>query len=84
MKTPVETEEKMVKIGSKIVVRLENGTELTVKVGYAHKQKPEEIIISWLSPLGKAVLGKKSGDTAVYTVGNNTKRVYIEKIIDEN
>ncbi len=84
MRSPAQIGEKTVKIGNKIAIRLENGAELTLRIAYTYKQDPGETTISWLSPLGKAVLGKKSGDTTVYKVGDNTKRVYIEKIIEES
>ena len=36
---------------------------------------PERGLISWLSPLGNALLGKKVGDKVEYTIGPRTLKV---------
>ena len=66
-----------VEIGSQTTVRLSNGITRELRIGMAHESDPDLGIISCLSPIGKALIGKKAGEIVVYFVGNKKLRARI-------
>ncbi|MFC8509880.1 GreA/GreB family elongation factor [Streptomyces sp. NPDC057411] len=55
----------VVGVGSTVTVRFEDGTEATVTVGEL-AEAPDPELVTADSPLGRALLGHRAGDTVTY------------------
>ena len=66
-------------VGSKVTVKTKNGPREYMIVG-SNESRPEEGKISNESPIGKALLGKKVGDSVVITIPSGTATYQIGKI----
>ena len=69
-----------VNIGSQVTVAYDDGSEETYTVVGAAEASPREGLISNESPLGKALMGRKAGDTVEVQAPDGTFRVKILKI----
>jgi len=69
-----------VNIGSKVTVAYDDGSEETYTVVGAAEASPREGLISNESPLGKALMGHKVGETVEVQAPNGTFQVKILKI----
>ena len=70
-----------VSVGNKLVVtNLESNKEETFVLLGAWDGDPENQILSYLTPLGQAFLGKKPGDEAEFQIENDTRRYRINTI----
>ncbi len=67
-------------IGSKVTIAYDDGEEETYTVVGAAEAAPEEGLISNESPLGKALLGHKAGDTVQVEAPNGSFSVKIVRI----
>lgn len=62
IETPTETD--VVQMGHTVTVQMEGGKEVTWKILGPNEANPEKGIISYVSPIGAALLGKAVGDVA--------------------
>jgi len=69
-----------VNIGSQVTVAYDDGSEETYTVVGAAEASPREGLISNESPLGKALMGRKAGETVEVQAPDGTFRVKILKI----
>ncbi len=67
-------------IGSKVRVRYEDGSEETYTVVGAAEASPREGLISNESPLGKALMGHKTGDEVEVQAPDGAFKVKIVKV----
>lgn len=67
----------VVEIGSTVVVDLD-GKKLTYQILGSSETKPEQGIISYSSPVGQALLGKRAGDSSVVEINGKN---FVYKII---
>lgn len=81
--TSQKTAIRRIEIGSTVTVMFQSGETVTYTIVQATRTDPDHCIISCDSPLGKALLGKKPGDTVVYTVGGRAIQVNIMQIFSE-
>lgn len=68
-----------VQIGSTVVVSLE-GKEKTFRILGSSETRPNEGIISYSSPIGRALLGKKTGESAEVPLPRGKKVYMVVKI----
>ena len=80
MPEQTETTELRVKIGSKVLIRLDRNRLLSLTIGAFHQGDPDRGIISCDAPLAKALLGRQAGETAAYTAGDRIHEAQIIKI----
>jgi transcription elongation factor GreA len=71
----------IVRIGSTVVVQEDGGTKETYTIVGAAEADPKDGRISNESPLGKALLNQKVGDTVEVTAPAGTLRFIVKKII---
>lgn len=88
MPTPQEeisqkTAIRRIEIGSTVTVMFQSGETMAYTIVQAIRTDPDHCIISCDSPLGKALLGKRAGDTVIYTVGDRAIQVDIVQIFSE-
>ena len=70
-----------VSVGNKLVVtNLESNKEETFVLLGAWDGDPDNQILSYLTPLGQAFLGKKQGEEAEFQIDNDTRRYRINTI----
>lgn len=70
-----------VDIGSTVTLKNENsGEQVTYSILGAWDANTEKNIISYISPLGKSLLGKRLGDTAILLFGGDETKYTIENI----
>lgn len=72
--------EDTVKIGSCVNLQMENGETKEFVILDPELSDPQKGIISYASPLGKAILGFRVNDVVEYSVGQNKFRVKILSI----
>lgn len=70
---------KQVEVGCMLEIRLESGSR-TIRLGDGAESDPSQGVVSYLSPLGQAVLGAQVGEEREYTAGNRTMKVRVLKI----
>ncbi len=69
-----------VAIGSKVDVKFSDGFIENYKILSETEANPRAGIISYKSPLGAALLGKKVGDRVKYSTGSSTEEVEVISI----
>ncbi|MBI5613714.1 transcription elongation factor GreA [Candidatus Gottesmanbacteria bacterium] len=78
-KIVVSTHTGLIDIGDKVILKTDNKTvEYTIVGGY--ESDPTKNLISHVSPLGKALMGKRVGDTVSVAAPAGTKAYVILKI----
>lgn len=70
---------KTIGIGATVSVKV-NGRSSSYQIVESLEANPMEGKISAQSPIGKALMGHKEGDTAIATIGQNTINYKIEKV----
>lgn len=71
----------IVEIGSVVEILLNNTKQLTVRIGGSAESDPASGVISYQSPLGKALMGTRKGEKREYrVVGEKTMNVQVMKI----
>ena len=80
MPKQTETTEQRVKIGSKVLMRLDENRLLSLTIGAINEGDPDRGIVSCNTPLAKALLGRHVGETAIYTAGDRIHEAQIIKI----
>jgi transcription elongation factor GreB len=55
-------DQEKVAFGATVVVRDDNGTEETYQIVGVDEAEPERGLISWISPLARALLSRRAGD----------------------
>lgn len=68
-----------VEIGSVVTIR-DQETEATYTIAGSHESDPANHIISHLSPIGKALMGKMQGETVEVQTPSGIKRFIIQSI----
>ncbi len=66
-------------IGSVVTIR-EGQMEATYTIAGSHESDPKKHIISYVSPIGKALMGKMRGETVEVQTPSGTKRFIIQSI----
>jgi transcription elongation factor GreA len=75
---PDRVETDKVSVGTRVKVRnIESGEEEQYTVLGAWDSDSEKGVISYLSPLGKALLGRRPGDIAEFSIGETSRRYSI-------
>jgi len=69
-----------VEIGSTVRVKFPSGEMMSFTITSSHHTDPSHGIISCDSPLGKALIGKKAGETISYAVENRIFEVTLVEI----
>ncbi len=72
--------DKMVRIGSRVTVREEDGEELTYTIVGPVEAKPQEFRISNESPVGAALLGKKVRQKVTVQTPSGSYKLEVRKI----
>lgn len=80
----MKTGEQQVEIDSRVEVRFQSGEIMSCVIANSYRQDPNHNIISCDSPLGKALLGKKRGDTICYRVHDRVFQADIVEICPGN
>lgn len=62
--------QQRVGIDSEVLLKFESDEIVTYMITHPDRTNPDRGIISYDSPLGKALLGKKEGDKITYVVGS--------------
>jgi len=77
-------DDRLVQIGSTVVVKFaDDGQVQTFTILGSADTNPAAGVISYKSPLGSQLLGKRVGDTVTYSIGSERVTVTIETIIVE-
>jgi len=69
--------------GDLIKIKLDNDIEKEVKIVKSSNIDPENGIISYSSPLGLALIGKKIGEKVEFEIGDKKREVQILDITKE-
>jgi len=69
------------RLGSKIIVEYEDGKQKEFIISDPEITDPSKGIISYQSPIGKALLGVKEGDERKYIVGGKVFKIKIIKVL---
>jgi transcription elongation factor GreA len=69
-----------VEISSRVSVLLENDKEKTLIIGDPETADPKKGIVSYESPVGKALMGGKMGEEKEYSAGGRVHKIKILKI----
>ena len=74
--------DKTVGFGSKVKIQIEDDKpyEVTIVGSWEVSIKEKELLISFESPLGQAIRGKKAGETVKMKIDNNRRNVKILEI----
>ena len=80
MPEQTETTETRVKLGSNVLIRLDENRLVSLTIGAINEGDPDRGIISCDTPLAKAILGRQAGETATYTAGGQIHQTQIIKI----
>lgn len=70
--TPPKSMQDTIGLGATVILENGNGKEIIVKIVGTFEAKPPELI-SNESPLGRAILGKRAGDTVTVQNGRSSK-----------
>lgn len=70
-----------VKIGSTVRIALDNGAALTITIKTPKDADPERGIISYESPLGRALLNTRQDYQIEYRVGEKTFRARVIEVL---
>lgn len=73
--------EDAVRIGDMVRMRIGSGDIREFRIGDPREAAPERGVISYESPLGKTLIGKKSGDRGSYTVGQRIFQIEVVEIV---
>ena len=80
MPEQTETTETRVKIGSNVLIRLDENRLISLTIGDFNESDPDHGVISCDTPLAKALIGRKTGEMVDYKVGDRIHQVKIIKI----
>ena len=75
---PPESEPNVVTFGATVSIRATDGTLTSIRIVGVDEMRFDEEAVSWVSPLGRALLGAECGKTVV--AGPDGPTVTIEKI----
>lgn len=73
-----------IRIGSFVEIIFEDGRRMELTIVDPETSDPRKRLISYASPLGKALLGARTGDTRRYSVGENEFRIEVIRIGKKN
>lgn len=71
---------RIVGLGSTVVITFDDGRAMTFAIVGTGEEDPSEGKISDQSPLGRALLGAKAGETRAYQVGEKTTTVTVKEV----
>lgn len=77
-----DQESGTVGIGSSVVVRFAGDDEQTYVVASIEERDEGTEVLSWDSPLGRAVVGHRAGDSVEYTAPSGSLKVTIVSVTD--
>jgi transcription elongation factor GreA len=70
-----------IRIGSTAKIEFSDGTARTVTIGDRVSSNPNGGIVSYESPLGRALLGARKGDKRTFTVGQVVREIAVVEIL---
>lgn len=70
----------VVEVGTVVTVRFADGTEQALRVGDLAESDDETMVLTPNSPLGRALLGCRAGDSASYTAPGGESRVEVVSV----
>ena len=84
-KTETSYKDKILEVdfGYLIKIKMDNGIEKEVKIVKSSNIDPEKGIISYNSPLGMVLIGRKIGEKVKFEIGDNKREVLILDIKKE-
>ena len=77
---PVEPRGSKVLFGATVVIETEDGDERTWRIYGEDEVDVEAGVLSWKSPLGRALLGKEEGDAVTYQAPSGTREVELIEV----
>jgi transcription elongation factor GreB len=77
---PPERPDGVVRFGASVTVREENGVEARYRLVGADETDPGQGSVSWISPLGRALLQARQGDRVVFRAPSGTKTLEIRSV----
>lgn len=77
---PMDVDSDVVRFGATVVVEDEEGLEATWRIYGEDEVNVEAGILSWKSPLAKAILGKKEGDDATFRAPGGNREVVVVRV----
>jgi transcription elongation GreA/GreB family factor len=81
--TPCSDKVLEIDFGDLVKIKLDNDIEKEVKIVKSSNIDPENGIISYTSPLGLALIGKKIGEKVEFEIGDKKREVQILDITKE-
>jgi transcription elongation factor GreB len=75
--TPPESGYDRVRFGARVRVREESGAELEYRIVGVDEADLEHGLIGWTSPVARALMGRKAGDTASVRLPAGEKRLLV-------
>jgi len=69
-----------IKVGSSVLIELDGSRVLNLMIGTYNESNPAMGLVSCDTPIATAILGKKIGETAIYTAAEQKHRVQIIRI----
>jgi len=81
--TPCSDKVLEIDFGDLVKIKLDNDIEKEVKIVKSSNIDPENGIISYTSPLGLALIGKKIGEKVGFEIGDKKREVQILDITKE-
>lgn len=70
-----------VRLGSKVVIKFEDGRQKEFTISDPEITDPSKGLISYQSPIGKALLGAKEGEERSYRVGDKIINIKVVKLV---
>jgi transcription elongation GreA/GreB family factor len=81
--TPCNDKVLEIDFGDLVKIKIDNDIEKEVKIVKSSNIDPENGIISYTSPLGLALIGKKIGEKVEFEIGDKKREVQILDITKE-
>lgn len=72
--------DKIIEIGDTVTLKLHNGEEKTYTIKTSTETDPANGVISNECPIGRAILGRATGDLVSYQVGGDTFNAQIVRL----
>ena len=77
---PVEVTTDVVRFGATVVIEDEDGVERTWRIYGEDEVDVEGGVLSWKSPLAKAIFGKREGDDATFRAPGGMREVLVLRV----
>lgn len=77
---PADQDKEQVRFGAAVSVAEENGATTVYRIVGVDESEPESGWISWISPLGRALIGARAGDAVTVKLPERTVKLKISKV----